>query len=919
MQGESAFRGKVTLEAVAWDDKQAPSPMEANRTPQASVDDYVGAPSGCDLMILILSGRIGSPLRFADGREFPSGTVYEFEDAINAKVPVYAYRHKHPRIVDIADSTEQRRARKEQYEAVVEFFERRFSHADGALTGGYTAYADASEFATVLRQNLATFIRRRLDDRAPPPEPLDKPYLVPANAAERLFIGRGAELESLWRQLEGGRSACIMRLPGVGKTALALKLVSQRTRLERHFAGVLWVDLGPRPDLLASVQAWARELGVQKEGDQSLSSIDDWKKLVRGAIGTRRLLLVLDDVWIPGHAREFMQLAPRAIVVMTTRRSEVAADLMQQDEVFQLPEMTSADGLALLTHIAPKAVEIAPDEARDLVATVQGLPIAIVLMGKYLYRESLDNEPDPDRVRQSFQALREAGLQMTLRHRQARPLAAGGRPEEERSIEELLEVSVQALATDELRQRFADLSIFRPKPHAFTKQMAREVCGLADPLPVLAALHDIGLVESRGPQYSMHPIIRSFAQQRLTRQRRADLDASVLRWHGDRLAKALPADEASFAGWYRYENPEWQAAINDWLYYLAASGDTHGSMFAFLRVYCDAFWWWGFFEPFPFCRRLVDEWLSRSVGSLQREGLQDLAEFQDCYPYGMGRRGTASQWSRCEASILHLRKLLSMDGPDAPADSPDARRVRGIADFLLAECEAYGRGDLNAAVARLTAAHARFVADRDPWVPAYLSYYLAEMELEAKRPQLASIHLERGFVEANEARPLAQRDCEQLSNLYRANAELSIQTGDWAKAIAAFARAAAYAFAFQTVPGPADTYSVRYFEFTADRIVTTLLLLWLSDAPTARQMGHAMHALWTAWWQRHNLPEQDTLDTALASNDPARVRRYVFPALPPAADMLAHAHTLAAEVACVLDDLRHRAGIVPDPVADVAR
>jgi hypothetical protein len=919
MQGESAFRGKVTLEPVAWDDKQAPSPMEANRTPQASVDDYVGKPSGCDLMILVLGGRIGSPLRFADGREFPSGTVYEFEDAIAAQVPVFAYRHKHPRIFDIADSAELRRAKEAQYEAVVEFFERRFSNADGALTGGYTAYAEASEFAGMLRQNLATFIRRRLDGQPESTGAAEKPYLVPATAAERRFIGRTADLERLWRQLEAGRSACIMRLAGVGKTALALKLASDRARLERHFAGVLWADLGPRPDLLASVQAWARELGVNKDGDQRLSSIDDWKEVVRTAISTRRLLIVLDDVWLPAHALEFLQLAPRAVVVMTTRRSEVAAELMQQDEVFHLPEMTSADGLELLTHIAPKAVQIQPDEARELVDAVQGLPIAIVLMGRYLYRESLDDEPDPDRVKQSFDALREAGVQMTQRHRRAHPPAVGGPHDEERSIAELLEVSVQALASDELRERFADLSIFRPKPHAFTKKMAREICGMDDPLPVFAALHDIGLIESRGAQYSMHPIIRSFAQQRLSGQRRAELDASVLCWHGDRLSKVLSADEASFAGWYRYENPEWQAAMHDWLYYLAASGDTRGSMLAFLRVYCDAFWWWGFFEPFPFCRRLVDEWLSRAVGPVQRAGLLELKAFQDAYPYGISRRGTAAQWIRCEAAVVRIRALLGMDGAGAPADSVDARRVRGITDFLLAECEAYGRGDLDAAVARLRAAHARFVADGDPWVPGYLSYYLAHMELEAGRPELARAHLERGFVEANETLPLAKRDCEQLSNLHRASAELAMHEGDTEQATAAFARAAAYAFAFQAVPGPADTYSVRYFEFCADRIATTLLALWLDDAPAARRMGQSLRATWTAWWQRSGQPDQDSLDIALASNDPARVRRHLFPTLPPLADMLANSHTVAAEVNCVLGDLRHRAGLMADAVPELDR
>lgn len=50
------------FEIVAWDTPGAAVPLSANRPPQDSVNTYLPLPRECDLTIVLLWGRIGTPL-----------------------------------------------------------------------------------------------------------------------------------------------------------------------------------------------------------------------------------------------------------------------------------------------------------------------------------------------------------------------------------------------------------------------------------------------------------------------------------------------------------------------------------------------------------------------------------------------------------------------------------------------------------------------------------------------------------------------------------------------------------------------------------------------------------------------------------------------------------------------------------------
>ncbi|WP_205525471.1 NACHT domain-containing protein [Pyxidicoccus trucidator] len=177
LQKEPLLRGRVTLELVAWDDPNAPTPMEAGETPQRTVNRYSPRPSECDLTLVILWSRLGTPLpeqdARPDGTRYASGTEWEFEDAQRAKKTVFVYHRTYKPQLDIDDPDFD--VKRAQYAAVKKFLGR-FTAPDGSLRGGYNAYPEPEAFSALLKKNLESFLRQRLDDGGqeaprPPPEP----------------------------------------------------------------------------------------------------------------------------------------------------------------------------------------------------------------------------------------------------------------------------------------------------------------------------------------------------------------------------------------------------------------------------------------------------------------------------------------------------------------------------------------------------------------------------------------------------------------------------------------------------------------------------------------------------------------------------------------------------------------------------
>ena len=140
VRGERLFRGRVNIEVVAWDQPGAGVPMEAALTPQDAIAEGLPKPEDCDLVVVVLWSRIGTPLpdshRKADGSTYLSGTEWELENAIQGfcnrrKPSVWLYRREEEPTVGLKDPS---RAEK------LQSFLSAWTHDDGSLAGGINGY-----------------------------------------------------------------------------------------------------------------------------------------------------------------------------------------------------------------------------------------------------------------------------------------------------------------------------------------------------------------------------------------------------------------------------------------------------------------------------------------------------------------------------------------------------------------------------------------------------------------------------------------------------------------------------------------------------------------------------------------------------------------------------------------------------------
>ena len=158
---EAFLRGRVMFEPVSWDDPAAPVPMQADRTPQETVNRSRPRPSECDFVVIILWSRLGTPLPEehckADGGRYLSGTEWEYEDALKAtpRPNILVYRRMETPMMAVNDPAKDEKA--EQWERLERFFSR-FKNPDGSLQGGVTEYQTPSMFADRLKSDLRELV-----------------------------------------------------------------------------------------------------------------------------------------------------------------------------------------------------------------------------------------------------------------------------------------------------------------------------------------------------------------------------------------------------------------------------------------------------------------------------------------------------------------------------------------------------------------------------------------------------------------------------------------------------------------------------------------------------------------------------------------------------------------------------------------
>ena len=141
------------------------------------------------------------------------------------------------------------------------------------------------------------------------------------------FVRRPAEFEALKGKLLDAKgdavaiSAALKGAGGYGKTTLAKALAHDPDIQDAYFDGVLWVELGEKPDdLLSKIVDFIETLTGAPPG---LQTIDAAAAALGKALGERRILMIVDDAWREQDLRPFLQGGPNTTRLITTRLSRV--------------------------------------------------------------------------------------------------------------------------------------------------------------------------------------------------------------------------------------------------------------------------------------------------------------------------------------------------------------------------------------------------------------------------------------------------------------------------------------------------------------------------------------------------------------------------------------------------------------------
>jgi tetratricopeptide (TPR) repeat protein len=187
--------------------------------------------------------------------------------------------------------------------------------------------------------------------------------------------------------------------------------------------------------------------------------------------------------------------------------------------------------------------------------------------------------------------------------------------------------------------------------------------------------------------------------------------------------------------WQRYEDPVWQENMLEWQYHATAVGYTPAARLTFLRLYFDAFWWWGAYrKECELCKRLLDEWReAHNQGQKDQAALawvQLLEELQAAYASGYQRKSRGT-WTEVGMKLVQVRAGLGLDGEVDPGDEQRCY-LKAMTDFFLAQAHRFENPMDDRAVRLYEEAYDLFVRSPQPdgILAAWTSYNMSDLYLE---------------------------------------------------------------------------------------------------------------------------------------------------------------------------------------------
>ncbi|MGH3856477.1 MAG: NB-ARC domain-containing protein, partial [Pseudonocardiaceae bacterium] len=323
---------------------------------------------------------------------------------------------------------------------------------------------------------------------------------------------------------------------GFGKTTLARVVAHRREVRERFPDGAVWVTVGENvvgPELAEKVTNVVSLLtGVRPPLTDPMVA---GAQLGR-ALGDRRVLMVVDDVWTTAQVEPFLIGADRAVRLVTTR---VRGVLPGSAQTVRVDQMVREEARQLLTT----GMADLPSTVVNAALQVTGYwPVLLRLVNGAVCTDVAAGGDAEESLREILHALRTAG-----------PSVLDVQDEDERhsAVARTIDVGLARL-TDEQRERYLELAVFgediaipgevlaRYWQHTggWSSFQTRRFC---------LRLADLALVSEyrRDPdRLQLHDVIRAHLRER-TRYRRPELDRALVDAH-----RGLVPDQGEMSAWW---------------------------------------------------------------------------------------------------------------------------------------------------------------------------------------------------------------------------------------------------------------------------------------------------------------------------------------------------------------------------------
>src|SRR5215467_992275 len=344
-------------------------------------------------------------------------------------------------------------------------------------------------------------------DRAAPPNTL------PGETVE--FVGRRKELEQLTGE-DGTQGITVIEgMPGVGKTALAIR--AARLVSGQYPDGTLYLNLhsgDPGTRSLDAAEALHQMLRMMSvPATQIPDTIGNRVALWRAQLSRRRAIVFLDDAAKPDQIRPLLPEpeSSRCLILVTTRRR--LADVGSAVRALTVDVLAADDASALFRQIAGEDRTRDPDQVAEVVRLCGRLPLAIQLAA--------------GRVAQD----RRLGLDSLIEELSLSSARLGGTGAAGPEVMSAFDLSYHSLEPGHQRF-FRRLGASPGASVSMHAAAALDGCTLAEAEKAIATLLDYHLL-ARAPegQFRFHDLIRGYAAVRAAR----DAPAAEQRQAGGRL------------------------------------------------------------------------------------------------------------------------------------------------------------------------------------------------------------------------------------------------------------------------------------------------------------------------------------------------------------------------------------------------